>query len=98
MARQFLPETGPWQYLIRAPPSHCASRSGVLGLVLPGLLHLRADLTPLAALGLVIIMSGALSVSLTTGHADTAAIPIVVGIGLAIVAVVRGMLLQPPRA
>lgn len=71
---------------------------GALGLVLPGLLQRRAALTPLAALGLVIIMSGALGVSLTTGHADTAAIPIVVGIGLAIVAVVRGMLLQPPRA
>ena len=71
---------------------------GGLGLVLPGLLHLRPVLTPLAALGLVIIMSGALGVSMTTGHADTAAIPIVVGVLLAIVAVVRGMSLRPPRA
>lgn len=71
---------------------------GGLGLVLPGLLHLRPALTPLAALGLVIIMSGALGVSLTTGHADTAAIPVVVGVLLAIVAVVRGMSLLPPRA
>ena len=71
---------------------------GGLGLVLPGLLHLRPALTPLAALGLVIIMSGALGVSLTTGHADTAAIPVVVGVMLAIVAVVRGMSLLPPRA
>ena len=70
---------------------------GGLGLVLPGLLHLRPVLTPLAALGLVIIMSGALGVSLTTGHADTAAIPVFVGILLAIVAVVRGLALQPPR-
>lgn len=72
--------------------------TGGLGLVLPGLLHMRAALTPLAALGLVIIMSGALGVSLTTGHADTAAIPIVVGLLLAIVAVARGMSLRPPRA
>ena len=71
---------------------------GGLGLVLPGLLGLRPVLTPLAALGLVIIMSGALGVSLTTGHADTAAIPVVVGVLLAIVAVVRGMALRPPRA
>ena len=71
---------------------------GGLGLVLPGLLHLRPVLTPLAALGLVIIMSGALGVSLTTGHADTAAIPVVVGMLLAIVVVVRGMSLRPPRA
>ena len=71
---------------------------GGLGLVLPGVLHLRPALTPLAALGLVIIMSGALGVSLTTGHADTAAIPVVVGILLAVVAVVRGMSLRPPRA
>ena len=71
---------------------------GGLGLVLPGLLGLRPVLTPLAALGLVILMSGALGVSLTTGHADTAAIPVVVGVLLAIVAVVRGMALRPPRA
>ena len=72
--------------------------AGGLGLVLPGLLHLRPALTPLAALGLVIIMSGALGVSLTTGHADTAAIPVVVGVLLAIVAVVRGMSLRSPSA
>lgn len=71
---------------------------GGLGLVLPGLLHLRPALTPLAALGLVIIMSGALGVSLTTGHADTAGIPVVIGVLLAIVAVARGMSLRPPRA
>lgn len=70
---------------------------GGLGLVLPGLLHFQPALTPLAALGLVIIMSGAFSVSLVTGHADTAAIPVVVGVLLAVVAVVRGMSLVTPR-
>ena len=67
---------------------------GGLGLVLPGLLHFRPALTPLAALGLVIIMSGAFGVSLVTGHADTAALPVVVGVLLAVVAVVRGMSLR----
>ena len=71
---------------------------GGLGLVLPGLLHFRPALTPLAALGLVIIMSGALGVSLTTGHADTAAIPVVVGVLLAIVVVGRGLSLGTPHA
>ena len=70
---------------------------GGLGLVLPGLLHFRPALTPLAALGLVIIMSGALGVSLTTGHADTAAIPVVVGVLLAIVVVGRGLSLGTPH-
>lgn len=70
---------------------------GGLGLVLPGLLHLRPALTPLAALGLVIIMSGAFGVSLVTGHADTAAIPVVVGVLLAIVAVGRGLSLGVAR-
>jgi DoxX-like family len=33
--------------------------AGALGLVLPGLLRIRTDLTPLAAKGLVILMAGA---------------------------------------
>ncbi len=70
---------------------------GGLGLVLPGLLHFRPGLTPLAALGLVIIMSGAFGVSLVTGHANTAAIPVVVGVLLAVVAMGRGMSLGTPR-
>ena len=70
---------------------------GGLGLVLPGLLHFRPALTPLAALGLVLVMSGAFGVSLVTGHADTAAIPVVVGVLLAVVAVVRGLSLRTPR-
>lgn len=72
--------------------------SGGLGLVLPGLLHLRPVLTPLAALGLVIIMSGAFGVALLTGPAGTAAIPVVVGVLLAVVAVARGRALRAPLA
>ena len=71
--------------------------SGGLGLVLPGLLHFRPVLTPLAALGLVIIMSGAFGVALLTGPAGTAAIPVVVGVLLAVVAVARGRALRAPQ-
>src|SRR6266849_4340737 len=41
--------------------------SGALGLILPGLLHIRQGLTPLAAVGLVTIMSGATAITLEGG-------------------------------
>src|SRR5215470_14907535 len=37
---------------------------GALGLILPGLLRIRPGLTPLAALGLVLIMVGATTITL----------------------------------
>jgi hypothetical protein len=40
---------------------------GALGLILPGLLRIRPDLTPLAAAGLVIIMLGATVTNLMGG-------------------------------
>jgi hypothetical protein len=43
-----------------------AEIAGALGLVLPGLLHRRPSLTPLAAGCLVIIMSGAVALTLQT--------------------------------
>ena len=58
---------------------------GGLGLVLPGLLHIKPGLTPLAASGLVIIMIGATVLSLRQGIA-MAAIPLVTGILAAFVA------------
>jgi uncharacterized membrane protein YphA (DoxX/SURF4 family) len=57
---------------------------GALGLVLPGLLRIRPILTPLAAVGLAIIMTGATVVTLAKGAA--AMIPLVVGLLLAFVA------------
>jgi uncharacterized membrane protein YphA (DoxX/SURF4 family) len=39
---------------------------GALGLILPGLLGVRPALTPLAAAGLVIIMTGAVGVTMAT--------------------------------
>src|ERR687892_155516 len=40
---------------------------GAIGLILPGLLRIREGLTPLAAVGLVIIMSGATVLTLAGG-------------------------------
>jgi len=62
---------------------------GALGLVLPGLLRIRPVLTPLAAAGLVIIMSGAVGVTMATMGAVQSAIPGVVGILAASVAIGR---------
>lgn len=53
--------------------------SGALGLVLPGLFRIRAELTPLAAAGLVIIMIGATVVTLLQGQVAPALVPVVVG-------------------
>ncbi len=63
---------------------------GGLGLVLPGVLHLRPWLTPLAAAGLVIIMSGAVGATMAMGKNAEALFPVFVGLMLAIVVVGRG--------
>jgi hypothetical protein len=60
--------------------------TGALGLILPGLLKVRPALTPLAAAGLVIIMSGAVSAMITLGRAPEATAPAILGI-LAIIVV-----------
>jgi uncharacterized membrane protein YphA (DoxX/SURF4 family) len=54
--------------------------AGALGLILPGLLHIRTYLTPIAAGGLVIIMSGAVSAMLALGRANQATAPAVLGV------------------
>jgi len=53
---------------------------GAVGLILPRLLRIRPGLTPLAALGLVGIMIGAVTVTLMTGGTATALIPFAVGL------------------
>lgn len=63
--------------------------SGALGLVLPGLLHVHEELTPLAARGLVLIMTGAIGVTLAGGSVAGASVPLVVGLVAAVVAHVR---------
>ena len=59
---------------------------GGLGLVLPGLTGIRPELTPLAAAGLTIIMIGAVPLSIMTGGAVTALMPLIVGLLLVYVA------------
>jgi hypothetical protein len=53
---------------------------GALGLILPGLLRIRPGLTPLAAVGLVIIMIGAAVTTLMRGEVVPALVPFVVGL------------------
>lgn len=59
---------------------------GGLGLVLPGIFRVGTGLTPLAAAGLVLVMIGAVVITLATGGGAGAAIPAVVGMLAAIVA------------
>src|SRR5881398_3585451 len=63
--------------------------TGALGLILPGLLRIRTGLTPLAATGLVIIMTGA------TQSVAPAVLPFVLGILAAAVALGRGGFRSP---
>lgn len=62
---------------------------GGLGLILPGLLRIRTGLTPLAAVGLAIIMTGATVVTLVTGDFRSAPIPAMVGLLATFVAYAR---------
>jgi hypothetical protein len=59
---------------------------GAIGLILPGLLRIRPGLTPLAAAGLLIIMIGAVVLTLAGGEVAMVLIPLVVGLLLAFVA------------
>jgi len=62
---------------------------GAIGLVVPWLAGIGRKLTPLAAAGLVIIMIGAVIVTLMTGDILTALMPLATGILLAFVAYSR---------
>jgi uncharacterized membrane protein YphA (DoxX/SURF4 family) len=59
---------------------------GAIGLILPGLLRILPGLTPLAAAGLVIIMTGATVITLAGGAVAPALIPLAVGLLSAFVA------------
>lgn len=59
---------------------------GSLGLILPGVLRVREELTPLAAAGLVVIMAGATVLTLLGGGGALALIPFVLGLFAAFVA------------
>jgi hypothetical protein len=60
--------------------------AGAAGLILPGLLHIRPALTPLAAVGLITIMAGAVTVTIEGGTIAAAVVPLVVGLLAATVA------------
>ncbi len=59
---------------------------GALGLVLPGLLRIKPWLTPLAAAGLVVLMIGAVALTVAADGAAAGVIPLVVGLLAAFVA------------
>ncbi len=69
---------------------------GGLGLILPGLLRIRPGLTPLAAAGLVIVMTGATVLTVAAGDVVLALIPLVVGVLAAFVAYGRWRLAPHP--
>jgi uncharacterized membrane protein YphA (DoxX/SURF4 family) len=59
---------------------------GGIGLVLPWLTRIQPKLTPLAAAGLVIIMIGAVAVTVLSGEIAMALFPLVTGILCAFIA------------
>lgn len=59
---------------------------GALGLVLPGLLRIKKGLTPLAAIGLAIIMVGAVIVTIAGDGVLLAISPFIVGLLCVLVA------------
>ena len=65
---------------------------GALGLVIPGILRIRPNLTPLAALGLVLIMQGAIGCTVAIMDFSQAAVPFGVGVLAAFVAYGRWQL------
>jgi uncharacterized membrane protein YphA (DoxX/SURF4 family) len=70
---------------------------GALGLILPGLLRIRPGLTPLAAVGLVIIMIGATVLTAAGDGFAMALPPLVVGVLAAFVAYGRWRLAPHPE-
>ena len=60
--------------------------AGGLGLILPGLVRVHRELTPLAASGLVVIMAGALVLSALSVSPGAAVLSFVVGVLLVLVA------------
>jgi len=59
---------------------------GGLGLILPSLLGIKPGLTPLAAVGLLIIMIGATAITMSSGDVSAGVFPLVVCVLLAFLA------------
>ena len=72
---------------------------GGIGLILPSLLRIRPGLTPLAAAGLVVIMIGAVVITVIYMGVASALIPLLVGILAAFITYGRSQLAPiPPKA
>jgi uncharacterized membrane protein len=71
---------------------------GGLGLVLPGLFRIKPGLTVLAAIGLIIIMIGAVVISFIGGRPADAVVPIVVALLLAFIAYGRSRAITVGKA
>lgn len=67
---------------------------GAVGLILPGLLRIREELTPLAAIGLLVIMLGAVTTTVVTMPVAYAILPFVNGLLCAYIAYRRRGLLR----
>jgi len=59
---------------------------GATGLILPWLLRIRPELTPLAGAGLVVVMTGATVITVMGGSVSGAVLPFAVGVLAAAVA------------
>jgi hypothetical protein len=75
-----------------------AEVTGAIGLLLPGIFRIRQGLTPLAAAGLVIIMTGATVITVVAMSAAQALVPLTVGLLSAGVAFGRWRLARPAGA
>ena len=78
-----------------------AETLGGIGLILPSVLRIKPGLTPLAAAGLVIIMIGAVVITLPSMGVGPALLPLVVGLAAAFIAYGRwrlAPLAETPRA
>jgi uncharacterized membrane protein YphA (DoxX/SURF4 family) len=69
---------------------------GALGLLLPGLLRIKPWLTPLAAVGLVVIMIGATALNIVADGFASGVVPLVAGLLAAFVAYGRWRLAPHP--
>ncbi len=67
---------------------------GGLGLLLPGLLGVHEELTPLAASGLIVIMIGAVTITVVRMPAADAILPFIVGLLCLFIAYRRRRLLR----
>jgi hypothetical protein len=70
---------------------------GALGLLLPGLLRIKPWLTPLAAAGLVVLMVGAVALTIAADGVAAGAVPLVTGLLAAFVAYGRWKIAPHPE-